>query len=153
MSKLWVKFRTNNSVKVSTEGCQDVDDFIEQCKKKLSSKLGSYDVDQISLSTTDGGTPLKPEDPLPAPNTAQKPLFICINEIDTIPPPLSPRKKTRLEAIKQYMFYTFNHSTQQRGCVTAYSKRRLATFAQRLVQRWGAISKSYNLFSFRQYSL
>ena len=27
------------------------------------------------------------------------------------------------------MFYTFNTSTQQRGCVTAYSKRRLATFA------------------------
>ena len=27
------------------------------------------------------------------------------------------------------MFYTFTSSTQQRGCVTAYSKRRLATFA------------------------
>ena len=57
-------------------------------------------------------------------------LFVSMKFITlTLTPPLSPRKKTRLEAIKQYMFYTFNPSTQQRGCVTAYSKRRLATFA------------------------
>jgi len=58
--KLWVKFGSNNPVKVSTEGCQDVDDFLEACKKKISSKLGSYDVDQLSLSTTEGGPSLRP---------------------------------------------------------------------------------------------
>ena len=30
MSKLWIKFKTNNAVKVSTEECQDVDDFLKQ---------------------------------------------------------------------------------------------------------------------------
>jgi hypothetical protein len=78
MTKLWVKYKNNNSVKVSTEDCQDVDDFLEACKKKLSSKLGSYDVDQLSLSTADGGTPLKPDDDIPAQNTAKNPLFISV---------------------------------------------------------------------------
>jgi hypothetical protein len=129
MTKLWVKFKTNNAVKVSTEGCQDVDDFLKACKKELSPHFDSVATDQLSLSTADGGTPLKPDDAIPAQNTSKKPLFICINEILPTPPPLSPRKKTRLEAIKKYMFYTFNPATKQRGCVTAYSKRRLATFA------------------------
>jgi hypothetical protein len=78
MSKLWVKFKHNNATRVSTEGCQVVDDFLEACKKKLCSKLGSYDVDQISLCTTDGGTPFQPDDPLPAENTAKTPLFISV---------------------------------------------------------------------------
>jgi hypothetical protein len=91
--------------------------------------LDSYAPAQLFLSTTDGGTPLHPGDDIPAPNTAKNPLFIDIKEYHPIPPPLLPRQKTRLEAIKQYMFYTFTSSTQQRGCVTAYSKRRLASFA------------------------
>ena len=129
MTKLWVKFKTNNSTQVSTEECHNVDDFLKACKKELSPLLDSYSPAQLFLSTTDGGTLLQPDDTLPAQNTSKTPLLICINEILPTPPPLSPRKKTRLEAIKQYMFYTFNHSTQQRGCITAYSKRRLATFA------------------------
>jgi hypothetical protein len=128
MTKLWVKYKDNNSIKVSTEDCQDVDDFLEACKKKLSPHFDSIATDQLSLSTTDGGTPLQPDDDIPAQNTAKNPLVISIKENHPILPPLSPRKKTRLEAIKQYVFYTFNPSTQQRGCVTAYSKRRLATF-------------------------
>ena len=131
MTKRWVKFKNSyNPTQVSTEDCQNVDDFLEACKKKLSPLLDSYSSAQLSLSTTtDGGTPLEPDDPIPAQNTAKNPLFIGIKENQPIPPPLSPRKKTRLEAIKQYMFYTFNSSTQQRACVTAYAKRRLATFA------------------------
>jgi hypothetical protein len=80
MSKLWVKFGKNNSVKVSTEGCSDVDDFLEQCKKKLSPHFDSVATDQLSLSTTDGGTPLKPDDTLAqiTGNTAKKPLFINV---------------------------------------------------------------------------
>ena len=63
MSKLWIKFKTYSAVKVSIEDCQDVDDFLKACKKELSQKLGSYDVDQLSLSTTEGGSPLEPDDP------------------------------------------------------------------------------------------
>jgi hypothetical protein len=83
MTKLWVKFKTKNATQVSSEECQDVDDFLKQCKKELSSKLGSYDVDQLSLSTTDGGTPLQPDDPIPAQNTAKAPLFISIADGST----------------------------------------------------------------------
>jgi hypothetical protein len=129
MTKRWVKFKTNNATQVSTEECQNVDDFLKQCKKELPHLLGSYDSAQLSLSTTDGGTPLQPDDDIPAQNNAKNPLYIDIKEYHPIPPPLLPRRKTRLEAIKQYMFYTFTSSTQQRGCVTAYSKRRLATYA------------------------
>ena len=80
MAKLWVKCKNNNAVKVSTEDCQDVDDFLKACKKELSSKLGSYDVDQLCLSTTDGGTPLQPDDDIPAQNTAKNPLFITATD-------------------------------------------------------------------------
>ena len=78
MTKRWVKLKTNNATQVSTEECQDVDDFLKACKKELSSKLGSYDVDQLSLSTTDGGSPLQPDDPIPDQNTAKTPLFIGV---------------------------------------------------------------------------
>jgi hypothetical protein len=78
MSKLWVKLPPNNATRISTEGCEIIDDFIKVCKKELSSKLGSYDVDQLSLSLTEGGTPLEPDSPLPESenNTAKTPLFI-----------------------------------------------------------------------------
>ncbi len=81
MSSLWVKFKTNNAVKVSTEGCQDVDDFLKACKKELSSKLGSYDVDQLFLQTTAGGSPLQPDDSIThiTGNNAKNPLFITIS--------------------------------------------------------------------------
>jgi hypothetical protein len=83
MTKRWVKFNTNNATQVSTEECQNVDDFLKACKKELSSKLGGYDVDQISLSTTVGGIPLQPDDPIPAQNTAKTPLFISIADGST----------------------------------------------------------------------
>ena len=82
MTKLWVKFKTNNAVKVSTEGCQDVDDFLEACKKELSPLLDSYASAQLSLSTTDGGTPLEPDDDIPAQNTAKAPLFISVAVVE-----------------------------------------------------------------------
>ncbi len=50
------------------------------CKKKLSLKIGSYDADELSLSTTEGGSSLEPDDPIPAPNTATTPLFISFRE-------------------------------------------------------------------------
>ena len=47
-------------------------------KKELSSKLGSYDVDQLSLSTTDGGTHLQPD------RTAlEQDCFATVDETDS----------------------------------------------------------------------
>ena len=38
----------------------------------LIKALGSYDVDQLCLSTTDGGASIQPDDPIPAQNTAHR---------------------------------------------------------------------------------
>jgi hypothetical protein len=58
-------------VKVSTEGCADVDDFIEAVKKELTHQLGQYDSDQISISLTAGGAALRPD--------------LTLNEISALP--------------------------------------------------------------------
>jgi hypothetical protein len=86
MSKIWVKFGKNNATRVSTENCDIVDDFLEACKKKLPHLLGSYDSAQLSLSNTDGGTPLKPDDSIPAQNTANTPLLISVANGSTLQP-------------------------------------------------------------------
>jgi len=101
MTKLWVILKPNNATQVSTENCQNVDDFLEACKEKLQIPNPPQ---ELCLSTTDGGTPLQPDDSIIqiTGNTTKNPLFIGIKENHPIPPPLSPRKKTRLEAIKQY---------------------------------------------------
>jgi hypothetical protein len=80
MTKLWIKYKNNNSTQISTEECQNVDDFLEACKKKLSPHFDSIATDQLSLSTTDGGNPLQPDDDIPAQNTAKNPLFISVIE-------------------------------------------------------------------------
>lgn len=80
MTKLWAKYKDNNSTQVSTEECHNVDDFIKACKKELSPLLDSYAPSQLSLSTADGGTPLQPDDDIPAQNTAKNPLFITVVE-------------------------------------------------------------------------
>jgi hypothetical protein len=51
MTKLWVKYKINNSTQVSTEECHNVDDFLEACKKKLQIPNPPQ---ELSLSTTDG---------------------------------------------------------------------------------------------------
>ncbi len=78
MTKLWVKFKTYNATQVSTEECLNVDDFLEACKKKLLFMYGQFPPGELSLSTTDGGTPLQPDDAIPAQNTAKTPLFISV---------------------------------------------------------------------------
>ena len=71
MSFLWVKFKNNQAVEVSTENCRNISSFTEACIKKLPRVLGSFDSAQLFLSTTvDGSSPLDPGDPIPAtPNT------------------------------------------------------------------------------------
>lgn len=84
MTKLWVKFKTNNAVKVSTEECQDVDDFLKAVKKEISPLLDSYAPAQLCLSTTDGGPSLRPgllltdipSQPGYSENDDEHPLFI-----------------------------------------------------------------------------
>jgi hypothetical protein len=78
MSKIWVKFGKNNSTQVSSQGSSNVDDFLEACKKKLLFLYGDFPKGEPSLSNTDGGTPLKPDDSIPAQNTANTPLFISV---------------------------------------------------------------------------
>jgi hypothetical protein len=82
MSKLWAKFKTNNATQVSTEECQNVDDFLKACKKELPHLLGSYDSAQLSLSITDGGPPLQPDDSIPVQNIAKAPLFISVAVVE-----------------------------------------------------------------------
>jgi hypothetical protein len=98
-TKLWVKYKNNNSTQVSTKECQNVDDFLEACKKKLPHLLGSYDSAQLSLSTTDGGTSLQPGYSLHQipQNTDENPLFITAT--DTSP---------RLKAYRQQRYKTMS---------------------------------------------
>ena len=152
MINLWVILKPNNATKVSAKDCQDVDDFLKACKKQLPHLLGSYDSAQLSLSTSDGGPFLESDDSISQilQNSAKNPLIISLFKTNPTPLPLSARKKTRLEAIKQYMFYTFDPSTQQRGCVTAYSKRRLASFAHLIhkdLYKDGVPSKQITIYS------
>jgi hypothetical protein len=81
MSSLWVKFRTNNSTQVSTQNCQNADDFLKACKKELSPLLDSYAPAQLFLQTTVGGPPLQPDDSITqiTGNNAKNPLFITIS--------------------------------------------------------------------------
>ena len=76
--KLWVKFQSFNPVKVSTNDCEDISDFIRACKKELPKKLGSFVVDQHFLTTTVGGIPLEPDEGLPSTNTSKTPLYLDI---------------------------------------------------------------------------
>ena len=58
MSKLWVKFGESNAVKVSTNGCLDVDDFIKAVKKELQIPNPPQ---EISISFTMGGKAWQPD--------------------------------------------------------------------------------------------
>ena len=58
--KLWVKYQSFNPVKVSTNDCEDVSDFIRACKKELSPHFDSFAFDQLFLTTTVGGTSIRP---------------------------------------------------------------------------------------------
>ena len=120
-TKLWVKYKNNNSTQVSTKECQNVDDFLEACKKKLPHLLGSYDSAQLSLSTTDGGTALQPDDDIPSQNTAKNPLFITATDTSphlkayrqqrykTMSVEASCRKYLDAIALKLAGYYEFNY--------------------------------------------
>ncbi|OAJ40352.1 hypothetical protein BDEG_24097 [Batrachochytrium dendrobatidis JEL423] len=109
--KTWVKFKPNNATRVSTEDCEIVDDLLKACKKELSPHFDSYAIDQLSLSTTDGGTPLQPDDPIPAQNTAKTPLFITVADSSLGSRSLSksslkaphPKRKERWEQLNEIL--------------------------------------------------
>ncbi len=85
--KLWVLLKTNDSsvvnhpVKVSTEGCDDVSDFIEAAKKKLQLPQPPQN---ITLHLTEECPALEPDATVPAQNTKQTALVV------TVPPPATP---------------------------------------------------------------
>jgi hypothetical protein len=54
MFKLWVQFKERNPVLVSTEGCDNVAEFLEACKRKLSPLFDSIPIDQLLLSSSVG---------------------------------------------------------------------------------------------------
>ena len=92
MTKLWVKFKTYNATQVSTQNCQNVDDFLKACKKELSPLLNSISPGQLFLSTTQGGPPLRPSLLITAivsqtgylENDDQYPLFISAMGVQRI---------------------------------------------------------------------
>jgi hypothetical protein len=85
MSKLWIKFKTYSAVKVSTEDCQDVNDFLKACKKELQLPNPPQ---ELSLSTTECGSALRPglnltdlsSQPGYLENSDENPLYISIEE-------------------------------------------------------------------------
>ena len=80
--KLWVRLKysaaVNRPTQVLTKDCDNVDDFIEAIKKKLSNKLGHVDSDNITLHLTEDADALEPDDTLPAQNTKQTALFVTV---------------------------------------------------------------------------
>ena len=64
--KLWILFKSHDAavvnmpVKVSIDGCQDVDDFIKAIKKELHNKLGHVDPDNITLHLKNDSPALRP---------------------------------------------------------------------------------------------
>ena len=88
--KLWVLLKSNDPavinkpIKVSTKDCEDVDDFIEAVKKKLSPDLDAIAVNRISLHLTENADALRrglglsalPSQPGYVTNTDESPLFI-----------------------------------------------------------------------------
>lgn len=59
-TKLWVKFGADNPTGVSTDDCEDVDDFLDACKKKLLFLYGQFPPGALTLSTTEAGPALRP---------------------------------------------------------------------------------------------
>ena len=82
MSKLWVKFGNSSATRVSTEGCEIVDDFIEAAKKKLQIPNPPQ---EISISLKEGNA-LQPDfilgqlstHPEYTGNSLGNPLFISV---------------------------------------------------------------------------
>jgi hypothetical protein len=88
--KLWVLLKSHDSAvvnhptQVPTKDCENVDDFIDAIKKKLSPKLDAITVDNITLHLTEDSTALERDEPLPYQNTKQTALVV------TVPPPATP---------------------------------------------------------------
>ena len=63
--KLWVEYRTAGRsfiTKVSTDGCEHLDDFLKEIKKEFSFTLASYHTCQLALYQADGTSEIKHTD-------------------------------------------------------------------------------------------
>jgi hypothetical protein len=83
MPYLWVKYGESQSVKVSTDNCQDIGDFIKAVKADFSPRLDAFPPSEIYLYISpDDGTALEVDAPLPIQsNTARTPLYIIVKPV------------------------------------------------------------------------
>ena len=131
MSELWVKLGNNRATQVSTEGCSNVDKFLEACQKKLSKQLGSYDIDQLSLSTTEGGEAIRPGLPLTeilnqpgySLNDDLNPLFIRVVDNSSSQTPIA--KFERRQSDEKFIQDNNLDLYSNEGMQFTYSKRKL----------------------------
>ena len=80
-----MKYGETNAVKVSTENCDDVDDFIKAVMKELTPLLNAYAPAQISISSREGGLALRRgmlinEIPEIDKNDDENPLYIIVED-------------------------------------------------------------------------
>ena len=71
--------------------------WVTACKEELLSLYGQFPAGEISLSTTEGGIPLEPDDLLPAQNTRNTPVYINVFSEVEEPPRNKRAKSTPLE--------------------------------------------------------
>ncbi|CAG8540268.1 8865_t:CDS:2, partial [Diversispora eburnea] len=87
-SKIWIKYGDGQPVKIVFNG-EDVDDLKETIKKKLSSKLGDIDIDDIILRRHEDNDDLDPGFVVDKSfeNTSNTPLQVIVNA------PLTSKRK------------------------------------------------------------
>ena len=61
LAHLWVKHNGGQSIKVSTLGCSDVDDFIDAIRKRLPNQLCYLDANQLKLHESVSDPALEPD--------------------------------------------------------------------------------------------
>ena len=138
MSKLWVSYVTPAKIfgptRVSVDGCEYVDDFLEEIKKKFEIPVPAS---HLTLYQPDGITEIdvgaSPADYLEG-NTDENPLIVCSTLIEkgiliykvliSEELPKGREIDKLIAKTKQYLFRTLNW-----GCVTVIEKRRAVTFA------------------------
>jgi hypothetical protein len=149
--KLWILLKSNDSavvnkpVKVPTDGCQDVDDFIDAVKKKLSNELGTVDPNRITLHLTKDSPALEPDDPLPVQNTKQTALVV------SVPPPASAAPTISARRHMDYKHSKAIHSSRtfltsiavelskiyRISCFSSGPKNRIVTFGHITQEAYG----------------
>jgi hypothetical protein len=59
LAQIWIKHDRGQAVQVSTAGCVNLSDLAEAIKSKLSPKLYSFSVDEITIQKSAKHAPLR----------------------------------------------------------------------------------------------